>query len=437
MVERVVVDPLIARLREIDLDIRAGRIGEAAALLNALRSTNPADVHISLFEGLLARATKNSTQEIIALQRTAAQAPRWPRAHMELAFSLSREGRHAEALAAADMAIDLAPAEMPPLETAIAVADAAGNPELARTHLRSALALQPDNLVLRRALGICLTNLGRPAEAEEYWRTLLTEHPGDPVSTRYHGLTLLLLGRKDEARTLFEQALQKDPGNTLLQFDVAVARGETPPTQPQEMVRGIFDGYASYFDRHLVGTLKYGVPKRVADIIRKRQHGNAEMNVLDLGCGTGLVGVYLGRVAGAFIGVDVSPKMLQQAARHKIYTALRHNDLLKDLRQSAAESFDYVVAADVFIYVGDVTEVIPACHRVLRRGGALIFSCETAEESEAALLLRPSKRYAHSRSSIERLCRTAGFANCALEPIDVRFENNAPIPGFIAVAEKR
>jgi predicted TPR repeat methyltransferase len=94
-----------------------------------------------------------------------------------------------------------------------------------------------------------------------------------------------------------------------------------------------------------------------------------------------------------------------------------------------------VTANDVFVYVGDVSTVIPAAYRILRKGGVLIFSCELAEESEGALVLRPSRRYAHSRRSIEELCRDAGVARCVVEPFDLRLEANVPVAGFIAVAE--
>ena len=85
-------------------------------------------MYASLFEGLIARASK-IPREIVALQRAVASGPRWARAHMELAMTLSREGRHGEALTAANTAADLAPGEMPPLEAAVSIADAAGNPK--------------------------------------------------------------------------------------------------------------------------------------------------------------------------------------------------------------------------------------------------------------------------------------------------------------------
>jgi len=100
-----------------------------------------------------------------------------------------------------------------------------------------------------------------------------------------------------------------------------------------------------------------------------------------------------------------------------------------------AGSFDYVIANDVFIYVGAIDDIVPAALNALRRGGRLIFSCETAADEEGDFVLRPSKRYAHSRAYIEQLCRDAGCARVAFENIDLRQENQVAIPGFIAVAE--
>jgi len=146
--------------------------------------------------------------------------------------------------------------------------------------------------------------------------------------------------------------------------------------------------------------------------------------------------VYLGPVSGAFVGVDLSARMIERAALHRIYTDLREADVLDELRATPAGTYDYVTANDVFVYVGDISDVVPAAFKALRPGGALIFSCETAQESESALVIRPSKRYAHTISSIQAFCRDAGFDSCVIETIELRFERGSPIPGFIAFALK-
>ena len=429
------MDTTLAQLRAIEADIRAGKLEGAAAALNALRATAPLDPRIYVTGAMLARAAGNPDYEFVSLQRAIALSPQWPRAHIAMAKALSRAGRHADAVAAANRAAELAPQDLTALEAAIAVANAAGDEATALRHLQCAHALQPADPAIGAALGVALGKQARYAEAEGHWRDALARSPDDPFALAWLGMCLIGLERKSEARGVLEHADAQLPGNPTLQFYLALARGETPRTQPGVLTEGLFDGYAGRFDAELVGRLKYRVPRRVAAMLLERAMGRSA-SVLDLGCGTGLLGVYLGRIAGSFVGVDLSGKMLDQARRHGIYTELRQGDLQDELLRTAPESFDYVIANDVFIYVGDISAVVPAAYSVIRTGGAFIFSCETADDAEGALVLRPSKRYAHSPGSVERLCLDAGFARFAMEALELRLEANVPIAGYIAVAEK-
>lgn len=429
-------DPVSAQLIAMEADIEAGRIDAAIAALKRFHAAHPTDVRALLIDALICRARKDTRRELLALHRATTLAPRWARAFMESAVTLSREGRHPEALTAAETAVDLAPNERPPLQGAIRIAHAAGHAQVALDYLQKARALWPDDLDFERQTGTVLTNLRHYDQAEAVWRGLLAKHPDDLLAQVNFAMTLIGMDRRDEAQRLMQDAQRAHPDNRTVAFMLAVARGETPASQPDDVVQGIFDGYASHFDTHLVGRLKYGVPRRIAEMLHTRDGKHLHKDILDLGCGTGLVGVYLERTSGTFVGVDLSPKMLDQARRHNIYTDLRQGNLIDTLRATAAQSFDYVIAADVFVYVGDIAEVIAASHRVLRPGGLLVFSCEGATDAEGAFVLRPSNRYAHSRASVQALCDATGFSSCTFESIDVRMENNAPIPGFLAVAEK-
>jgi len=424
-----------AKLRAIEADIRAGKLQEAAAALNALGSAAPLDPRIYVIGAMLARAAGNPKWEIVSLQRALAMAPRWPRVHIAMAEALLREARYAEAVAAANKAVEVSPQDLTILETAATIAKEAGDDAASLRHLQSAHALRPADRTIGLALAAGLTDQGRYAEAEGHWRSALAGNPDDPRVLMLLGICLIELDRKDEARVVLEHADAQLPGNRTLQYYVAIARGETPRTQPGFVVQPVFDDYADHFDVALVGQLKYRVPRRVAEILLARDAGR-NVSVLDLGCGTGLLGVYLGSIAGPFVGVDVSAKMIEQAGRHGIYTEFRQGDLQDELLRTGTDAFDYVTANDVFIYVGDISAVISAAYRTIRNGGALIFSCETADESEGALVQRPSGRYAHSRSSAAELCRDAGFTHCAVEPFELRMEGKVPVAGFIVVAEK-
>jgi predicted TPR repeat methyltransferase len=429
-------DAILGSIRAIEEDIGAGKLREATEAVNALVAVAPLDPRVCLCGALLARAAGDPAQEVLALQRAVEVAPRWPPAHMELAKAFSRQGRHDNAMKAANKAVELAPQEMSAIEIAVAVANAADDAVTAQRHLQAALALRPGDIAISRALGMCLNKQRRFAEAEPHWRSVLAVIPDDVSALGWLGICLMGLNRKQEARALLERAKTLSPDHPTLPFYLAVARGETPPTQPREMVQQLFDAYANRFDKHLVEDLNYRVPSRVAQIIRERR-GIRDVSVLDLGCGTGLLGAHLGHIPGAFVGVDVSPRMLERAAKLGIYSELRQNDLLDELRRTSMPAFDFVVANDVFIYVGDLTQIIPSVFNVLRSGGTLIFSCETADASEGSMVLRPSKRYAHSRASVEALCHDAGFNRFDVELIDLRLDAEAgSIAGFIATATK-
>ena len=424
------------QLRAIETDIAAGRLQQAAAALNAAAAGAPQDARVYLTGAVLAHAAGNAQQELLSLKRAVQLAPQWWPAFAELAKALARQERLGEAVAVANRAVELAPRELAALETAVAVANSAGDPASARRHLETALALRPGDLGIRRALGVVLDKLHAHADAEPLWRGILAEHPDDVSALGWLGVCLIGMGRFDEARAPLERALELEPAHATLPFHLAIARGETPAAQPLATVQQLFDDYANRFDAHLEGKLQYRLPSRVADIIRKR-HPALDISILDLGCGTGLLGAQLGAIKGAFVGVDLSRNMLEKAKRLGVYSRLRMNDLVAEMGEIASASFDIVTANDVFIYVGDISAAVQAAHRVLRPGGALIFSCETARESEGALVLRASKRYAHARSAVEALCRDAGFRSCTIETLDLRMDGDSgAIEGFNVVAEK-
>ena len=118
--------------------------------------------------------------KIVALQRAIALAPQWPRAHIAMAKALSRAGRHADAVAAANTAVELAPQELTTLEIAIAIANAAGDETTALRHLQRAHALQPADPAIGVALGVALGKQARYGEAEGHWRRRARRQSGRP-----------------------------------------------------------------------------------------------------------------------------------------------------------------------------------------------------------------------------------------------------------------
>lgn len=77
---------------------------------------------------------------------------------------------------------------------------------------------------------------------------------------------------------------------------------------------------------------------------------NQSLDILDLGCGTGLVGSWFKDYARKLVGVDVSPTMLDMATKKGCYHELRRGVSAVDtlsLVQSYSTMYSTVVAGIV------------------------------------------------------------------------------------------
>jgi predicted TPR repeat methyltransferase len=317
-------------------------------------------------------------------------------------------------------------------------------------------ALQLDRrcLAAHVTLGNVLVTQSRYEAAIECYRAALLLDPRCPAARPNLGASLYALGRHSEALAAFQEALRFEPDNPLaLQMVAALGGEQAAPAAPRDYVRDLFDGYADSFDKHLVEELGYRTPELIATLLRETM-GHVQprsLDVLDLGCGTGLAGVAIAPMAHRIIGVDLAPKMLEVAARKALYERLECNDVLTMLAAEQAASFDLVLAADVFVYLGRLDEVVAEVKRVLRPGGFFAFSVEQLEGRDGAgdpasnasggdrgsnaadYQVNTTGRYAHSADYLRRLSGPGGFALQRLIPSTLRMDKGRAIAGWIAV----
>lgn len=428
-------DPIAKRLQTVQHLITSGKLSEAAERLNGVAKSAPKDPRVYLLGMRLGEAAGNPQRAEEAARRAVELEPSWPVAVTEYAALLARQGRFDEALTHGRRAVSLDPRNPQVLARMADVAHDAQQIDQALIWLNQLAAVMPQNLGVKLLIATDLRRLGRNVEAIQRYDELLAIQPQNNAALLGRAQAFHAKGDEESALKDCEVLLEREPGNEEYRFLKALISGQTPPSQPGAVVKGLFDPIAYTFDEHLVLGLKYKLPKQVADII-KDKYPDLKLNVLDLGCGTGLLGVCLGRINGFLIGVDLSEQMTAQAIRHNVYDRFHHVNVLDALAETPASLYDVIAALDVFIYVGDLSSAIPNAHRILVPGGRLIFSCETAAEDEADLVLRPTGRYAHKRSQVEALCRAAGFADVAIEDNDLRIEQDQPIAGFLVVAQK-
>ena len=159
------------------------------------------------------------------------------------------------------------------------------------------------------------------------------------------------------------------------------------------------------------------------------------MNILDLGCGTGLGAQLYQPFAKKLTGVDISPKMLEKAEEKKLYNRLEIFDILQDW--NFPEKFDLIYSSDVFVYFGDLDRIIRSAASYLVKGGIMAFSVERLDENKSVdFKLFPSGRYAHSRAYIQSCLKRHGLQLIKETKSDIRKQSGVPVKGLLIVAQK-
>ncbi len=433
---------LTAQLKSIERQISQDQLQQAALQLNLLARTAPRDPRVFLLGSRLAEAANNPDGILQAARKAHALAPQWPVATIHLAGVLASRYETAEALALAQQAVQQAaePASQTPLDAellgkAAAVAYRLNLYPEALQWLRQAEKISPDDPAIRYKIGLALTHSGEPASAVELFSALLQQQPGKSALLSARLQAGLRAQQHEQAIRDAEALLALEPASEEYRFYLEVARGQTPATQPASLITGLFDGYATGFDQHAVLQLHYTLPRDVAQLIHL-WHPDRKGDVLDLGCGTGLLGVGLGPIEGVLVGVDLSAAMLEQAARHHVYDSFHQVNLIDALHATPGDHYDVIAALDVLIYVGSLEAVIPDAWRVLLPGGHFVFSCETGAAGAPDYALQASYRYTHQPAYVKRLLEQAGFTDITTQDCVLRHEAQQPVQGFLVTARK-
>ena len=278
----------------------------------------------------------------------------------------------------------------------------------AEQHFKIALSLSPEHAEAHNNLGVIQQVGGRPEEALASYRRAVETKP--TLTQAYLNLGRLLIeqGRREDAAQCYRQAASSADKPGVFMHLVAAMEGRSTASAPAEYVRATFDGFARQFDDQLIAHLDYHVPEAIARAVaRVRPFAPASADVLDLGCGTGLCGAALARVARRLVGVDLSSNMLAEARARGCYHELVQADIPGWMRAAQAAQFDVIVAADVFIYIGDLGTIFAEAARLARGKALFAFSIEAC--SGADWQLQESGRYAQSAHYIERLANEHGF----------------------------
>lgn len=380
---------------------REGRLADAEPLYRRMLRTAPTHFDTLHLLGALCGQTDRFDEALQLLQRALAQKPDSAPALNNLGNTLGNLGRHREAVQA----------------------------------FERSLAVRPDDAKALRNRGTSLRALERPEEALASFDAALALQPDYPEALIGRAEALLTLHRRAQAIEAFQKALPLGKDVDQIRYALAsLGVGEAPTTAPPAYVEALFDMYAHNFDQHLVQRLGYRTPELLmAELQQAQPPANAD--VIDLGCGTGLCGPLLRPLAKRLVGVDLSGLMLAKARELGLYDELVHGDVATAL-DARPQGFDIAVAADVFVYIGDLDAVFRAAAAALRPAGLFAFSVEACPDDAGDFRLGATRRYAHALPYLERLGAAHGLDVERAQQSIIRKESDEGVQGLLVVMRR-
>ena len=247
-----------------------------------------------------------------------------------------------------------------------------------------------------------------------------------------------------------------------------------------DYITKLFDDFSISFESSLE-KLEYHAPSLLVKAIKELNQSTYSL-LLDIGCGTGLAAVLIKECNDFNImystGVDLSPKMLSIAALKKVkekkvydslysgamttfidYLALFRNnddninykviDNSKDvidvedgfdknfINRKLLQKYPILgIAADVFVYVGDLDNVFTSLSKLkIDNHDIFAFTTEILSEDNTnkGFKLQQNGRYSHKKSYLDNLIKKYNFSTVTYKPVVLRKELNNDVHGHLYI----
>jgi predicted TPR repeat methyltransferase len=436
-------------LQDAQRAYQEGRHADAARLFQDVLGTNPAHIPALYGLGVIHFQGSQFGQAENLFAETERLDPLFADGACMRGVTLVRLGRPDDALAAFDRALAVRPDFIEALSNHATTLLELGRYREGLEELDRVLLLDPNHVLSLNNRGNALFALRRYEEAVETYDRALAIYP-DFADARQN--RLLALGEQHRGGPRFPEILVEQGEElmrreqfveALTRFDEAMAlRPDFPEARAlhtiayREAYRRLFNDCATAFEESLLTSLNYRGHLMLRELAERVWPGpKSGLRVLDLGCGTGLVGEQFKAwtIGGRLDGIDFATGMLDQARNRGIYNNLYRGDV-EQMLGGAGEFYDLIVAADTLIYFGDLAALISGASQHLYANGFFIFTVESKDGTgwEAT----PKRRFRHSEAYIRECAAAAGLTFVDRLDAPLRFETGAPVPGFAVALRK-
>jgi len=153
-------------------------------------------------------------------------------------------------------------------------------------------------------------------------------------------------------------------------------------------------------------------------------------------------------ISDTLVGIDLSPSIIEEAKkmRPNLYDTTKVGDFMEIFR--SMKPISLIIAADSYIYFGDLVPLFQAMKDGLADGGIIAFTLENVSEEDEKRLdqmkpdwkwqLTPSGRFAHRYDYVEAVGKKFMLTTLRYEQMDgFRKEGSGDVRGHVFIMQKQ
>jgi predicted TPR repeat methyltransferase len=176
--------------------------------------------------------------------------------------------------------------------------------------------------------------------------------------------------------------------------------------------------------------------KTIADAITKNVTLSQDMELMDFGVGTGLLGFELVNKVKNIDGVDTSAGMLeklQQKNSDSLHITPIHQDILK---KPLNKNYDGIISSMTLHHIENIEHFFQMMHKLLKPSGFIAIA--DLEEEDGSFHSDNSGvfHFGFKKERLEKTVQKAGFKNIKIETINTISKEHRDFTIFLLTAQK-
>ena len=155
----------------------------------------------------------------------------------------------------------------------------------------------------------------------------------------------------------------------------------------------------------------------IIEVLRAKLPIGAE--VLDVGCGNGVISRSLGEKGFNVQGVDVSEKAIEKAKSLNMFSNVKFDVVSAEQLVANGQQYHAVICSEVLEHLNEPTKLLTVLHEILKDNGVLIVTVPNGKGPREVLVTKPvitlQKKNNWAWKALQKIKKTFGYSGTTVQ----------------------